>query len=88
MEKMANVVVSNARDCDGLATALAAFSKENDDALRTWNAYRKKATAEQKDAFYRRYKDRADAWAKKSDPVIEACVHNQALMRVLKQMEE
>ena len=76
VEKMGDLFIADAKDCDKLAVDLKAFIAENKPVMLQLSEMERRQTPEEQKAYNERTKARQEATMKRIQPAVDACKTN------------
>ena len=87
MEKLADAISSNAKDCKKMAAAITKFGIDNKDLNDKMKALNDKTSPEVKAALGKKYEAQATAFSTKAAPALEACAQDPDVMKAMQSMQ-
>jgi len=88
VEKMGDLFIADAKDCDKLAIDLKAFITENKPMMLQLSEMERRQTPEERTAYNQRTKERQDATMKRIQPAVDACKANPNVQAAMAEIPE
>ena len=88
VEKMGDLFLADAKDCDKLAVDLKAFITENKPMMLQLSEMERRQTPEERTAYNQRTKARQDETMKRIQPAVDACKTNANVQAAMAEIPE